>query len=354
MKRLRHLPVSQWPEADRAAFATAYAPGDIFDDARGPGAHLTRGTRRMIQTAYRRWLGFLYEVHPLDLLDSPADRITLDRMRSFIDRLSNEVRPTSIAIVADNLLYAARLLAPNRHWEWLRLLKRRLRSQAQPEDRFDHLVPGWRTLDLGMRLMDEASTQLRTGSRIDDVKYRDGLLLALLSCWPIRRRSIAVLSFANHLEFTECGINILLHPADTKSKRAEVFNVPCQLLPYVQRYLGEVRPRLQRHRSEDGLWLSSRGRLSANRIYDIVRREIKREFGKSMGLHDLRRAGATFLAMTEPTQVGLIPGLLQHASPEVGEKHYNLARSVDAGRRLNTHISQMRASLRRRRTRGEE
>ena len=49
-----------------------------------------------------------------------------------------------------------------------------------------------------------------------------------------------------------------------------------------------------------------------------------------MGLHDLRRAGATFLAMAEPTAVGLIPGLLQHASPAVNEKHYNLARSVEA------------------------
>jgi integrase/recombinase XerD len=319
MKWLKHLPLSQWPEANRAALAAAYAPGDIFDDACGPGAHLTLGTRRMIETAYRRWLGYLYEVHPLDLLHSPADRITPDRVRAFINRLRDEVGPTTIAVVTDNLLHAARLLAPHRNWEWLRLLKRRLRAQVRPKDRFDHLVPGWQTLELGLRLMDEASTQLHTESGIADVKYRDGLLLAVLSCWPIRRRSIARLSVSDHLEPTECGINILLHAADTKSKRPDAYSVPCQLLPYLRRYLREVRPRLQRHHADDALWQGSRGRLSAGRIYDIVRREIKREFGKSMGLHDLRRAGATFLAMAEPTEVGLIPGLLQHASPAVSE-----------------------------------
>jgi len=36
-------------------------------------------------------------------------------------------------------------------------------------------------------------------------------------------------------------------------------------------------------------------------------------------------AAATFLAMDAPEKVGLIPGILQHASPEVSEQHYNLA-----------------------------
>ena len=59
MRTLKHLPVDQWPEADREAFRIAYEPGDIFDETAGPGAHLAEGTRKMIRTAYRRWLGFL-------------------------------------------------------------------------------------------------------------------------------------------------------------------------------------------------------------------------------------------------------------------------------------------------------
>ena len=46
------------------AFDRAYEPGDIFDETAGPGAHLAPGTRGMIRTAYRRWLGFLSGARP--------------------------------------------------------------------------------------------------------------------------------------------------------------------------------------------------------------------------------------------------------------------------------------------------
>lgn len=76
MGNLKHLPVEDWPKADIEAFAKAFEPGDIFDETGGPGAHLREGTRKMIMTAYRRWLGFLTEHDPKALLESPADRIT--------------------------------------------------------------------------------------------------------------------------------------------------------------------------------------------------------------------------------------------------------------------------------------
>ena len=46
MRTLKHLPVNEWPEADRAAFRAAYEPGDLFDGTAGPGAHLAEGTRQ--------------------------------------------------------------------------------------------------------------------------------------------------------------------------------------------------------------------------------------------------------------------------------------------------------------------
>ena len=72
MREPKHLPLDQWPAADIEAFAIAFAPGDIFDETAGPGAHLAEGTRRMIRTAYRRWLGFLKEHYSADLLQAPA------------------------------------------------------------------------------------------------------------------------------------------------------------------------------------------------------------------------------------------------------------------------------------------
>jgi hypothetical protein len=70
------------------------------------------------------------------------------------------------------------------------------------------------------------------------------------------------------------------------------------------------------------------------------------KFGKAMGLHDFRRAASTFVAMDAPDKIGLIPGVLQHASPEVNGRHYNLARSMEAAQRFAAHLAMARSRLR--------
>src|SRR5260370_11470442 len=103
------------------------------------------------------------------------------------------------------------------------------------------------------------------------------------------------------VEFDDAGVNILLHPADTKSGRAESFRVPEQLLPYFIRYLKEIRPILLGHSEHGGFWASFQGcPLGGDRLYYIVRARLIAKFGKAMSLHDFRRAAATFLAMDVP------------------------------------------------------
>ena len=347
MRTLKHLPVDEWPEADREAFRAAYEPGDLFDETAGPGAHLAEGTRGMIRTTYRRWLGFLKENYPDDLSIPPADRITLERLRAFINHLGKETRASSVAFAAHNLHQAARLIVPTTDWAWLRSLKSRLAARAQPKDRFDRLVPAWRTLDFGIELMEEALRLPTTGHKQREIQYRDGLLLAILSLWPVRRRSIAALTVSRHLEFDDLGVNILLHASDIKAKRPESFRVPETLLPYLRCYLQEIRPRLLGRGCHDGLWASYRVQpLSDGQIYQIARTRIFKKFGKAMGLHDFRRAASTFVAMDAPEKIGLIPGVLQHASPDVSDQHYNLARSMQAGHRFAAHLSEARIRLR--------
>jgi integrase/recombinase XerD len=343
----KHLPINEWPEADREAFRVAYEPGDLFNGTAGPGAHLAEGTRAWIRFGYRRWLGFLKAKYPDDFSMPPAERITPERVRAFIDHLSAEIKPSSVAIAVGQLYAAIRLIAPTTAWAWLRSVKARLASRAQPEDRFDRLVPPWQTLNFGIELMDAAHTLPIDGHKRREIQYRDGLLLALRSLWPIRRRSLAALSVSRHLEFDDAGVNILLRPADTKSGRAESFRVPEQLLPYFMRYLKEIRPILLGHSEHDGLWASYQGcPLGGDRLYDIVRARMIAKFGKAMSLHDFRRAAATFLAMDAPEKIGLIPGVLQHASPDISDQHYNLARSMQAARRFAAHLANARNRLR--------
>jgi integrase len=250
-------------------------------------------------------------------------------------------------MVAGGLFTAARLVGPTNDWSWLRSIKTRLATRAWPKDRFDRLVHPLQTLDFGIELMDGALKLPINSRKQREMQYRDGLLLALLSCWPIRRRSIAALTVSRHLEFDDLGVNILLYPGDTKGKRAENFRVPEELLPYFRRYLREIRPILLGGREHDGFWASFKGRpLIAGRLYDIVRRQVIAKFGKAMGLHDFRRAAFTFAAIDAPEKIGLIPGVLQHASPQVGERHYNLARSVQAGQRFAAHLANAKSRLR--------
>jgi integrase len=347
MRALKHLPVNEWPAADREAFRAAYEPGDVFDETAGPGAHLADGTRAWTRFTYRHWVGFLKTKYPDDLSKAPAERITPERARAFIDHLSAEMKTSSVAILVGRLYAAARLIAPTTDWAWLRSIRSRLASRARPEDRFDRLVSPLQTLSLGIDLMDTALPLPISGQKLREIQYRDGLLLALLSVWPIRRRSIAALTVSRHVEFDNGAVNILLHPSDTKAKRAESFRVPDQLVSYVMRYLKEIRPVLLGRRGHDGFWASYQGRpLTPGRLYDIVCARITARFGKAMGVHDFRRAASTFLATDAPEKMGLIPGVLQHASPEVSDQHYNLARSVQAGQRFAAHLAAARNRLR--------
>ena len=149
MRELKHLPVNEWPEADREAFRAAYEPGDVFDETAGPGAQLAPGTRDMIKVGYRRWLGFLKASYPDDLSLPPAERIKPARIRGFIEHLSAESKP---AIVVQSLYAAAKLIAPTADWTWLKSVKSRLGYRAWPEDRFDRLVAPLQTLDFGSSL----------------------------------------------------------------------------------------------------------------------------------------------------------------------------------------------------------
>jgi integrase len=217
------------------------------------------------------------------------------------------------------------------------------------------LVPPVQILDFGIELMDEALGLPSNGHRQREIQYRAGLILCFLTLWRPRRRSITALTVSRHLEFDDAGINILLHPEDTKAKRAESFRVPEQLLPYLLHYLREIRPPLLGGSEHDGLWASYKGcPLTGGRIYDIVRARITARFGKAMGLHDFRRSGPTFLAIDAPDKIGLIPGMLQHASPEMGERYYNLARSIEASRRFAAHLSRTRKRLQPIATRNED
>lgn len=331
-RRLKHLPKAEWPADDVRRFNAAFEAGDIFDDDRPAGGHLSHGTRRLIEMSYRRWLQFLADDEP-ETLGLPAEiRITPERIRRYVAEIEASLRKTTLTTYIAGLAFAARLIAPTQDWRWLAAIKSRIAAQARPINRLPRLHPPWELFHLGKTLMDGSSA---SNDILAPNQFRDGLIIALLALWPIRRRSIAALTVDCHVRRQGQHISLDLFPEDTKAKRAESFTVPVSLKPYLEKYLDAIRPGMLRDKSCTGLWVSSLGnQLNSDAIYKIVRTHTREVFGEPMGLHDIRRSAATFLAIEAPETIGLIPQVLHHTTREVSDRHYNLAGSAGASRRF--------------------
>src|ERR1700681_4199774 len=88
-----HLPFGQWPAEDRRLWEGAVRADDPFGDA--AGAHLAAASRKAYMMAWRRFLGFLAIEEPAALDGSPAERVTMARVRGFATHLGAPHLPRS-------------------------------------------------------------------------------------------------------------------------------------------------------------------------------------------------------------------------------------------------------------------
>ena len=130
MRKLKHLPLEQWPAGRSRCLQVAYQPGDIFDESRGPGAHHSEGWRRMIRTTYRRWLGFLTEHYPADLLKRLRSASRPNGCGPSSSTSPPRFASTTVAMAVAHLYAAAGLIAPAADWRWLSSLKARLAGRV--------------------------------------------------------------------------------------------------------------------------------------------------------------------------------------------------------------------------------
>ncbi len=96
----------------------------------------------------------------------------------------------------------------------------------------------------------------------------------------------------------------------------------------------------------DALWVSLSG-TALNRV-TIDARIRKRTGGAGrlpLSPHLFRSCAATSLAVHAPGSVDIIPALLGHGSPQVGERYYNLARGLEATRAYHGMLDELRREL---------
>jgi integrase/recombinase XerD len=299
------LPFEQWPKDDRKRWEDAFREGDFFDDDQR-GTHLSEPTRKALRVAYAQYLRFLSNIHPNLLTKSPELRLDRKLIAEYVGLLRKTNQDISVATSLHHLRLALRLICPKEDWSWFLTITKRIAAAAPTKAKKYGRVTSAELYLLGLKLMDEAIVEAADQpeiSKVSAMKYRDGLLIALLSLVVLRRRTVTALRIGKQLIKSGALWALSIPPEDVKGKRSLDFGLSADFCDRVDVYLQKYRPRIPGAKSHNGLWPSNKGApMSSNAIYDLVRKRTREAFGFSVNPHRFRHAAGT-LWSTKPHYV---------------------------------------------------
>lgn len=329
MKRqARHLPIDQWPDADRAAWACAQRASSIFDDG-GTVADWSERTRDDAQRQYGYWLQYLQQ-QGLLIDGGPATRVTKARLQAYAEHLAETISINSVAIYLDQLLLAFRAMAPQIDWHWVRELKNRwARRQSGPvRDKRPLLRDADVLVELGVALMQEARPALAQADNRKAVlrwavQYRDGLMIALLALRPLRRRTFSLIRIGHELVRAGQRWHLQFEPTQTKTQDELDYPFPDSLRSELEIYLSQVRPLFPGADGHDSLWASAKGvPMTGGAIYLRIKYWTLNRLGAPIYMHLFRDCAATTVANADPDGVNNAAPLLGHKQLDTTERHY--------------------------------
>jgi integrase/recombinase XerD len=253
------------------------------------------------------------------------------------------------------LVHMLSVLEPARDWGQLARVYNHLRQTAAPSrDKLSRLVPATDLLELGLRLMDTCESGSDRPAYVA-IRYRDGLMIALLIACPIRIKNLANLVIGQHLVFDGDAYLVKLSATETKTGRPYVAAVPPELTPYIDRWLEIHRLRLQtfaRGQAQVGghLWINRYGRpMGSGAIRQQIEERTRQAFGKHVWPHLFRDCAVTELVDCAPEEIGIALDLLGHANLQTTKRHYIQA----VGMRAHARVQEVIAARRRAATSGD-
>jgi len=348
----RSLPISQWPELDQQLWVKGLLPVGLLDEPR-PAMRWRPATWKSVASSYGRWLYWLFIDDALDPLAPPAQRVTRERLTSYVTDLLMNNASTTVHLRVLHLGLVLEAMTPGSRPVWFAQVLRQLRVAQRPvRDDRPRLVPVRTVLTLGWHLIDRAEQRTAWSPCRRALCYRAGLLMLFLCACSPRVRSLAVCKIGHHLERRGDSWWVTLDAADTKNGRPMDLPLPAAFTPAIGRYLAHWRPILLSRQAIYGatvptdsghFWLSETGGALTTKDFNyIVNTVTRRELGRALNPHIFRKIVATELAIHDPAHVQIAQSLLGHASYETTDRAYNLARALDAARSAHGTLTALR------------
>lgn len=344
--RFAGLPVSEWPEADRALFQVESRVDDPFAPT-PPMAAFSESFRQSIARVNAIWLAFLHHAYPQCLDRQSFERLTPDAVAAFDRTLAADgLADFTRLFYLERLFALATATAPKTDWGWFNAAIRKLRHQAKPV-RPKPVVEIVRIFELGISLMNE----VLAGSSLTEIRaarrYRDGLILALWAARPLRLKNFAGLDIDRHLFINGDAVTIRIPAEEVKNGLTDERLVPEVLCPYLQRYLSEFRPRIPGAQSHRKLWASAQPRsMTPVAVANILKRLTRDRLGIAIRAHGVRHSAGTSIAVSTPIEAKIAMAVLGHSQLATGSKYYNMATSVDAQRKATANLRSLHKRLR--------
>jgi site-specific recombinase XerD len=339
----RCLPVNEWPELDRAAWAAAMNNNDPLSLERSIAGSWKPTTCRTYRQSYGRWLNFLKILKAER--NAPADRVTQERVEMYIAALKAQgVAHSTLHNRIVDLLSVMVAFDPGRDWSWLKACVRQLERMVN--DSASKSIPKVLTFDVIERA-EKHLRRLRAASTQKEVlEFRDWLMLCMLATLPLRLRNFTRLSLGRHLQkLSDATWGIDIEGAETKTGCPFAGVIPRKLSRIIDHYLQTIRPKLEREKN-DRLWLGLLGRpLAEPTVYSIVVGRTQREFGIAVNPHQFRRIFATSLCISDLDSIEGARAILGHSSRHTTRDHYARATGLTASRKHQELMSKLRRSF---------
>jgi len=350
----RCLPVECWPLADRQAWAASLEPGDMLDPG-GMAATWGANTRLAASQSYGRFLTWLERNRPGDTGLTLTARVTPQAVKIYVAELRDLNAPLTVVFRIDNLSRAVAAMAPTGNWGWLVRIVRRLQHTAKAaRNKRSRLVGVDQLFTLGLQMLQEADTRSGSLHWSAALRFRDGLIIALLAARPLRIADFTALEIGRSLLHQGDTYRLVL--TDSKTRRPLDLPVPDRLQPWLERYLSHYRPFLcrragdgstsiRRNRQSAGqaLWVNrTGGAFAVGSLSERIEFHTKQAFGRAINPHLFRDCAATSIAIEDPEHVRITLSVLGHSRLTTSERYYNHAQSLQATKLYQAHVMALR------------